>query len=189
MSDNDVSISYNTTTDNTGCINTIGWYYDPNVPATHDVEFNDLIQRFPRHPFPGSIMEDLDQIFNSFFKNLPSPLVVEDSKFPKCNAWTDENGLHIHLAMPYATKDDVSIDVDTKLRKLTVSAKAHQDDTIKKEAYFKREIARSSFKRTFVLGAEFDIDSVDASLEDGLLKIDISPSEDEKDRHKKVDVR
>ena len=104
--------------------------------------------------YPKLIWDELDNMFNTFWKNFPSPLVVEDTKYPKCNAYSDNDGLHIDLALPYIKKDDLDINVDTKLRKLTIKGKAHQDKDDGKKKYYKREISRTSFQRVFLIGGE-----------------------------------
>lgn len=135
---------------------------------------------------PQPIWNEVDQLFDRFVRNFPQQVVVEDAKFPKCNAWTSEDGLCIDLAVPYTEKDDIEIDVDTRLRKVTIAGQAHQEDDVE---YLKREISRTSFRRTFLVGQEFDLAKMKAQLEDGLLKITIPHSEEEKTRFKKIAVR
>jgi len=147
------------------------------------------ISDFARRPgiLPQPIWREVDTLFDRFVKNLPEPCVVEDAKYPKTNAWESDAGLHMDLAVPYLTKEDLSIDVDTRLRKVTVEGSGSNDETEGIE-FLKREISRTSFKRTFLVGQEFDLSKMTAELEGGILKILVPHSADEKTRYKKISI-
>lgn len=148
------------------------------------VWISDLVHR--PNSLPQKLWDELDPLFNDFLHRLPQQVVAEDTKYPKCNSWTDEDGLHVDLAVPYVTKDNLDIDVDTRLRKITISGEAHQDTGVE---YHKREISRTSFKRTFMVGQEFDLSKMTAKLEDGLLQLVVPHSEEEKTRYKKIAIK
>lgn len=137
--------------------------------------------------FPQPVWREIDQLFDKFWKSFPEPVVVEDTKFPKCNAWADESGLHIHLAVPYARREDLDVEIDSRLRKVAVKCNAHQEQS--DIAYLKREISRTSFSRTFIIGQEFDLPKTEVKLENGLLIIDIPVSDEELKRFKKVEIK
>ena len=137
---------------------------------------------------PKPLWQEVDQLFDRFVRNIPEQLVVEDTKLPKCNAWTDHIGLCLDFALPYHSKEDLFIDVDTRLRKVTVEGNTANGNDYEGSTYLKREISKTSFKRTFIVGSEFDLNSMKAKHEDGLLKLRIPYSEDEKSRYKEISI-
>lgn len=140
---------------------------------------------------PKPLRQEVDTLFDHFVRNLPEQVVFEDTKLPKCNAWTDHIGLCLDFAVPYHKKDDLFIDVDTRLRKVTVegnTANGNDDDPAVGAEYIKREISKTSFKRTFLVGQEFDLNAMKAEHSDGLLKLRIPYSEDEKSRFKQISI-
>lgn len=151
--------------------------------AVEPIWISDLVH----HPniLPQKMWNEVDRLFDDFLYRFPQQVVVEDVKFPKCNSWTETDGLHVDLAVPYMANDDLDLDVDTRLRKITIAGEAHQDTGVE---YHKREISRTSFKRTFMVGQEFDLSKMTAKLEDGLLKILVPYSEEEKTRYKKISI-
>lgn len=148
----------------------------------------DIIVREMLDPF---FPKDLSSQFDKLWRRaaLDGPLFSESVGFPKCNAWVDEKDevLRIDITAPYLKREDISIETDSRLRKLTVEATSHQSEDDRK--YLLREIPRTSFKRSFVsVDEDFDLTNVRAKIEDGILRLEIPKSREAVDRFKKVKV-
>jgi HSP20 family molecular chaperone IbpA len=103
-----------------------------------------------------------DKAIDSIFNNINEPIWKTEVLFGNGNPFNDtdlaENSLSI--ALPGFSKKDIKIDIDGDL--LIVSSTID----IKDETKFKK-----SFKRSFRLVKDIDVDSIKASMENGILTI------------------
>lgn len=86
---------------------------------------------------------------------------------------THENGLRISLAVAGFTMDD--LDVEVEKNQLTIRGRQMDDDDGR--VYLHRGIAARQFQRSFVLADGIEV--LDASLDNGLLHIDMERQEPE----------
>ncbi len=103
-----------------------------------------------------------DKAIDSIFNNINEPIWKTEVLFGNGNPFNDtdltENSLSI--ALPGFSKKDIKIDIDGDL--LIVSSTIDTKD----ETKFKK-----SFKRSFRLVKDIDVDSIKASMENGILTI------------------
>ncbi len=90
---------------------------------------------------------------------------------------THDNGLRITLAVAGFTMDDLDVEIDKN--QLTVRGQ-QKDDTEK--LYLHRGIAARQFQRSFVLADGMEV--LGASMDNGLLHIDMERHEPESSAHK-----
>ncbi|MCM8709613.1 Hsp20/alpha crystallin family protein [Clostridium sp. SYSU_GA19001] len=97
---------------------------------------------------------------------------------------TDENYL-VEADLPGVKKEAIDIDFDNNY--LTITAK--RDDTIedKKENYVRRERHYGEFKRSFYIN-NVDENKIDASFNDGVLKITLPKLNKGNDKKRKIDI-
>jgi HSP20 family protein len=84
----------------------------------------------------------------------------------------------ISLAVPGMKKDDFNIDVEGNL--LTISAESEQNREEKDERHTRREFNYTSFSRSFTLPEGVMKDRIDASYENGLLRLILPKTEEAK---------
>lgn len=103
-----------------------------------------------------------DKAIENIFNGINEPIWKTEVLFGNGNPFNDtdldENTLSI--ALPGFSKKDIKIDIDGDL--LTVSSNVDKDQ----ETKFKK-----SFKRSFRLIKDIDVDSIKASMENGILVI------------------
>lgn len=116
----------------------------------------------PRNYFLDDMFED----FNS-------------SNSMKCDVYEKDNVYNIELDVPGFKKEDINISVDNGY--LTISASKHYDETDKGKNYICRERKFGKFERTIYLG-ELKTDDIEASFEDGTLKIRVPKVEESKNK-------
>ena len=116
---------------------------------TRDIDFI-YLNKF----FPQNILDDFKRIWNTPIPGESNNLLIESVAFPKLNAFEQNEKMVLQFTAPFVTKKDVSIETDTKLRKITVKFDAHQDDD--DVQYFIREISRTAVKRTIVVSDKYD---------------------------------
>lgn len=95
---------------------------------------------------------------------------------PSVNISEDEKAYHVELAAPGMKKEDFSIHVDNGTLSISTEKEERREETDKGEGKegakcILREYNYSSFHRSFGLPEDVDCDRVEASYEDGELKV------------------
>lgn len=118
----------------------------------------------------------LDDVFEDFNSNNNSM---------KCDVYEKDDAYNIEVDIPGFKKEDINIDVDNGY--LTVKASKHFDETEKGKNYICRERRYGRFERSFYLG-DLKTDDVEASFENGTLKIRVPKIEESKDK-KRIEIK
>ena len=118
----------------------------------------------------------LDDVFEDFNSNNNSM---------KCDVYEKDDAYNIEVDVPGFKKEDISVDVDNGY--LTVKASKHFDETEKGKNYICRERRYGKFERSFYLG-DLKTDDVEASFENGTLKIKVPKVEEAKDK-KRIEIK
>lgn len=118
----------------------------------------------------------LDDVFEDFNSNNNSM---------KCDVYEKDDAYNIEVDIPGFKKEDINIDVDNGY--LTVKASKHFDETEKGKNYICRERRYGKFERSFYLG-DLKTDDVEASFENGTLKIRVPKIEESKDK-KRIEIK
>ena len=88
---------------------------------------------------------------------------------PAVNITEDTNGYQVALAVPGMKKSDFKIGLEGDM--LTISSEKEERKEEKDVKFTRNEYNFSSFSRSFTLPAEIDQEKIEASYEDGVLKI------------------
>ena len=118
----------------------------------------------------------LDDVFEDFNSNNNSM---------KCDVYEKDGAYNIEVDVPGFKKEDINIDVDNGY--LTVKASKHFDETEKTKNYICRERRYGKFERSFYLG-DLKTDDVEATFENGTLKIRVPKIEESKDK-KRIEIK
>lgn len=118
----------------------------------------------------------LDDVFEDFNSNNNSM---------KCDVYEKDDAYNIEVDVPGFKKEDINIDVDNGY--LTIKASKHFDETEKGKNYICRERRYGKFERSFYLG-DLKTDDVEASFENGTLKIKVPKVEESKDK-KRIEIK
>lgn len=108
----------------------------------------------------------------------------EKNSYPKVDVIDYDGELTIEAEIPGLTKEEVSVDLEKDV--LTISGQKHSQDEDLKARYIRKELKRSSFKRSFKLGKTVDQKKIKADFKDGILKISIPKKEQEKPKRVKI---
>ena len=90
----------------------------------------------------------------------------------------NKNHYEVSLAAPGMRKDDFHIDVDGNL--LTISAEKEEKKEQNDNRYTRTEFNYTSFSRSFTLPEGVNKDKIDASYDNGLLKLVLPKTEEAK---------
>nr|WP_299069775.1 Hsp20/alpha crystallin family protein [uncultured Allomuricauda sp.] len=122
---------------------------------------------------------------NVFFPSLMNDLLRPDwfggtenwnTNFPAVNIKDNTEGFELELAVPGLKKDDFKVEVDNDI--LTISSEITSENKETKDNYTRKEFSFRSFKRAFTLPETVDGTKIDASYENGVLKLTL-PKKDE----------
>lgn len=119
-----------------------------------------------------------DRIFDDMFGSM-FPTVADGfgedfftkGSYPKVNVINYTECIDIDAAIPGMTKDDVSVEITDGV--LTIQGMSNQNRHVDDSQYLKREIKRSSFRRSFTLGDNLDSENVSAKFDNGILSLSI----------------
>ncbi|HTI10551.1 MAG TPA: Hsp20/alpha crystallin family protein [Puia sp.] len=127
-----------------------------------------------------SIFNDFFRPWESLFENSGGSLLanLNPVNIPAANIVENKNHYEINLASPGMKKDDFTIDVEGNL--LTISAETEEKKEEKDEKYTRKEYNYSSFSRSFTLPDWVNKDKIDATYDNGLLKLVLPKTEDAK---------
>ena len=146
------------------------------------------IMRTSSVPF-RSIDSVFDNLFNDFFNSVsrtPFNTVSQKSNYPRVDIRETREAVTLDATVPGLNKEDVSIDFEDGYLKLSADRQdANADD------FIHREIHRSSFSRWFSVDEEtYDIEKINASLDNGILSITIPKKEEAvKPLARKIEVK
>ena len=112
-------------------------------------------------------------LFNDFFDT--SWMSKMNTSTPALNVIEDENEYKVEVAAPGMTKDDCRISLSND-DQLTISFEKKTEDSegsSESKKYLRREFSYSQFQQTFTLPENVDKESISASVDNGVLTIDL----------------
>jgi HSP20 family molecular chaperone IbpA len=149
----------------------------------------------------------LDQIFDEIFSNFfndqcrTKRLLTEASEnksiqerfptYPVSNYYLEPDGTNVmEFAVLGFQREDLDVSIVDNI--LTISGeKCEEEEKAEKEGrlYVHRRLAKRNFKNSYKLASRVDIDQLDISLKDGMLKIRIPLKEEEKRKPKQLEIK
>ncbi|UII75186.1 Hsp20/alpha crystallin family protein [Flagellimonas sp. HMM57] len=111
---------------------------------------------------------------------------IENQKtfVPSVNIKDNTEAFELELAFPGFKKEDFKVEVDNDV--LTISSEVKSENEEVKDNYTRKEFSFSSFKRAFTLPETVDGNKIDASYEDGILKLTLPKKEEALPRPKRL---
>ena len=128
-----------------------------------------------------SLIKRNDMPFPSLMSEIFKPdwlggMEVLGNQVPAVNIIENKNNFELELVIPGRNKEDFKIEIDKNILSISAESKSERDTTESK--YTRREFAYSSFKRVFTLPDHVDNDQINASYENGVLKLTLPIKEE-----------
>ncbi len=120
----------------------------------------------------------LSTVFDNFFENRGTA----KTNYPLVNVRDDNDTLTLEAQVPGIKAEDIDVEIIDKT--LTISGEKKQSE--QEGSYLRRERAFGKFTKTIKLPYRVDTDSVEASMENGILRLTLSKAEDAK--LKKIEI-
>jgi len=94
------------------------------------------------------------------------------------NILEKENEYLIELSAPGLKKEDIKIELDNDILRIFSNTEDSKED--KGEDYYRREFYKTSFERSFTIPKIADKNSISATMENGILIVEIPKLKEEK---------
>lgn len=129
----------------------------------------------------GDFRRELNQVMESF---LGSENHESTAYFtPLCNVAETENHYDISMDLPGVVLDDVNVEL--KKGELWITGERKFEE-LREGQWHRYECPRGHFQRIIRLGAEVDMDKVDAEFRDGVLHVNVPKTESAKPKRIRI---
>ncbi|TBO40457.1 Hsp20/alpha crystallin family protein [Pedobacter kyonggii] len=128
--------------------------------------------------------------FNDIFESVLGDTFFSDRRInslPAVNILESGEEYHIELAAPGLKKEDFKVSVERDM--LTISTGHYSENNTLEKTYNRREFSYSAFTRAFTLPESADVDRIQASYVDGVLKLALPKKEEAKAVSRQIEIR
>lgn len=129
-----------------------------------------------------------DLLFKDFFRSELNFQPAIEAKIPHpVDIYENKDGLHFEIACTGLTKDDIGINIEGDI--LKVSYNKSEDDKccdVNECNYLHKGIARRSFNLGYKVASKFNLSEASAEMKNGLLKISVPYAEEAKPKALKI---
>jgi HSP20 family protein len=130
---------------------------------------------------------EFDILFHNFFFPSSGFGSAATTKQPHpLNIFYDDDGLHFEVACTGLTKNDVKLDIEDDILKISYDK---PDEALEKQipsGTIHRGLSKKSFNLGYKISSKFDLSKADGKLENGLLEIFIPITEKAKPKTIKI---
>tara|TARA_R100001369_G_scaffold81213_1_gene112133 strand:+ start:7863 stop:8297 length:435 start_codon:yes stop_codon:yes gene_type:complete len=129
----------------------------------------------------------LDELFTENRLDTPN---YENFSIPAVNIQEKNTNFVVQLAVPGLSKENFNIEVEDDILKISAEVTSeNEENTTEDETKFTRkEFNFKSFKRSFTLPENINVENVNASYENGVLEITLPKKEEEKVLKRMVEI-
>lgn len=133
-----------------------------------------------------SLLPGFNDVFDSIFNDTFFNEKVTGS-VPAVNTSESADAYHLEMAAPGLRKEDFKINLDRNM--LTITCQLSDSNSENGKRYTKREYNFTSFVRSFSLPELADQNKIEASYENGILKLDIGKREEAKSMSRQIELK
>ena len=132
--------------------------------------------------------DPFDILFRDFFNSNSNFNFLSDVKITHpVDIFEDPQGLHFEIACTGLTKEDVNIDIEGDVLKVSYTRPKGDDSPDSEDrTYLVKNVARRSFNLGYKISTRFDLTQAQANMQGGLLHISIPFAEASKPRSLKI---
>jgi len=129
---------------------------------------------------PGSSLQAFERIFDRG--------LWEDFAFtPALDVYQDKDNVIVETPLPGVDPEKVDITIENDV--LTISGNTADEQEIKREDYYRKEVRKGSFSRSVILPMSVKADMAEAHSEKGILKIVVPKAEEAKPKKIAVKIK
>ena len=133
---------------------------------------------------PLKEMSLLHNQFNRFFSDpfLPAEMGWDEGTrnvwHPAVDIFEKDDKMVIKAELPGMDKKDINLDIRNDV--LTLRGERKYENEVKEENFYRKEMSRGSFVRSFNLPGDVDADRIKAEFKDGILTVEVPKPENRK---------
>ena len=142
------------------------------------VTFGSLFDRFLTNNL-GRLFDDEDWGFKGLRTNMNVPVNIRE----------DDKSYELEVVAPGLKKEDFKIDVSNNMLTVKFEHETEKKQEDEKKGWLRREYSMQSFSRSFTLDDSVDVDKIDASYKDGMLRMTLPKKEQAKKLSKNISVK
>ena len=145
------------------------------------------LMRWTPHRNAWGLSNRMNQIFDEFF----APLAAKTAEpafadwNPSADVYEEDAHYVIKAELPGVDRKNIHVDVENNV--LVLKGERAEDKEVKEENYYRKEMARGTFQRSFALPEGVNADAIAADYKDGILKITVPKPESK--QPKKITVQ
>ena len=127
---------------------------------------------------------------DNFLDDFMFPTVKEsDFGKMKCDIYEKNNVYYLEMDIPGFDKSDVNIEIDDN-DYLVITAEKNNESNEEDESknYIRKERSYGKYQRSFYIGG-IDKENIDASFENGILKVVMPKKQEEKSSKQTIEIR
>lgn len=128
---------------------------------------------------------DLFRLQSALFGSMARPEARAVGYAPPVDVWEDKDAYFLEAELPGVKAEDVDIDLEENV--LTLKGERRFEKTAEEDGFRHRERVYGKFTRAFRLPESVNADGVEASLEEGVLKVRLPKKAEAKPR--KIEVK
>lgn len=142
--------------------------------------------KFNHHPVSNSLF---DELWNQFPAQWARTWKDNNFHYPPVNIHENNEAYHLELSVPGLAKEDFQLKVEDGL--LTIAFEKKENEEKKSDDYktVRREFIQRSFKRSFTLNEQVDVENIQAKYESGVLKVLVPKKEQAKPASKSINIQ
>tara|TARA_Y100000389_G_scaffold201646_1_gene244898 strand:- start:283 stop:708 length:426 start_codon:yes stop_codon:yes gene_type:complete len=127
-----------------------------------------------------------DILYRNLFKADEAYAPALNSKQPHpLDIYYDQEGLYFEIACTGLTKEDISIEVESDVLRISYE-KPKDEIPTDLSGYIYHGLSRKSFSLGYKIAPKFDLTKIDAEMENGLLKISLPITKEAKPKAIKI---
>lgn len=161
--------------------------WNPLMPSNRSTEV-----RRTREDDPFALMRrEMDRVFDDFMRGFatPSTAMPEGVLSPRVDVSENEQGMEITAELPGVDQKDIELDLSEGILTLKAEHKKEKEEGGEDQRYHVVERAYGTYMRRFAIPFEPDQDRVEASFDNGVLKVSIPRSPQAEKQTRKIEVK
>jgi HSP20 family protein len=141
---------------------------------------------------PFTLMRrEMDRAFDDFMRGWATPATTlpEGVLNPRVNVVENNKGLEVTAELPGVDQKDIDLDLSEGVLTLKAEHMEDKEEKDENQRYHVVERAYGTFVRRFALPFEPDTERVEASFDNGVLRVWIPRSPEAEKRSRKIDIK
>jgi len=122
-----------------------------------------------------SLRQAMDRLFEDSFVRPSGLFPALRAESPAVDMYQTEKDVVVKASLPGMKADDVDISVTGDV--LTIKGEHREEQEVKEEDYFRKEMRFGSFVRSFEIPVPVKVDKAEATFEDGVLTLKLPKTE------------